>query len=206
MENTLPPQLMIEGAKSADLAQIKVWAETTLASHSAAFPFAFSNQNIASRHLAYDYAFLDQDGQPIAQSATMFTARWDGEMVGYVCLSAHAKFSAQTYGNVEVEDIFVRPDKRGQGIAAMLLKHVIKQRDASDWDNLNATVWSGNAASDALFQRAGFTPKYTTYRSGPMRQARDIKTPAVPKRSLWDNGHILSVFIFICGCIVGRSL
>jgi GNAT superfamily N-acetyltransferase len=85
----------------------------------------------------------------------------DGQLSGYL-LYRLSRSNNVFYGKPRwtcfVEDIVIDQSARGLGGASSLLNAVLEE--ASQYKNcaVSGTVWRGNAASEALFRKAGFEP------------------------------------------------
>ncbi|MCB2128899.1 MAG: GNAT family N-acetyltransferase [Rhodobacteraceae bacterium] len=162
--------------------EIKRLTAETHREHQLRQPYAFPENHLETfGYRAIDAAFLSLEGKPLEQSPVIFAAYVGEEFAGYIRLNASARPDLPPQPKVEITDIHVRPDFRQKGIGRALVEHVQKLSVERDWDNLAACVWSGNIASERLFQQARFVPECKVYRFGPERQARDWIVTA-PKR------------------------
>jgi GNAT superfamily N-acetyltransferase len=76
-------------------------------------------------------------------------AWWEGDAVGH----AHADWSKDP---PELQDVWVREDRRRRGIAAALLDAVERRAAARGYTRLALEVSEGNAAAQSLYQQCGF--------------------------------------------------
>lgn len=154
--------------------QIIELARATMDEHRARHPWAFPNNAFDIVLLPSIEAAFPSIWSAETTSPNLFAAYLDGEFLGYVLLSTWARTEPLAWPQVNIEDICVVPKARGQGVATALVAHVKSLSEDRDWDNLTASVWASNAASEALFQKSGFVPSSTQYRFGPNRTARDF--------------------------------
>ncbi|AEW95208.1 MULTISPECIES: GNAT family N-acetyltransferase [Streptomycetaceae] len=70
------------------------------------------------------------------------------------------------YAGVVEHSVYVHPDARGRGIAAMLLKALIDSTEAAGIWTIQSGIFPENTASLALHQRAGFRVIGTRERIG----------------------------------------
>jgi GNAT superfamily N-acetyltransferase len=89
---------------------------------------------------------LSRYGQP---GGEYLIAWWAGDAVGH----AHADWSKDP---PELQDVWVREDRRRRGIAAALLDAVERRAAARGHMRLALEVSEGNAAARSLYQRHGF--------------------------------------------------
>lgn len=94
----------------------------------------------------------------------------DGEPTGHVVLTVC--FSME-YGGLRgfIDDLFVRPTARGQGVAAELLAAVLADCDARGVRALHVEVAADNAIARRVYERAGLTD------SGHMLLTRPLAAP-----------------------------
>jgi putative acetyltransferase len=97
----------------------------------------------------------------LARSVTFFVVRVDGEAVG--CGGVEAM--PEGYG--ELKRMFVRPDHRGQGLAARLLVRLEEHAWAVGLPLLRLETGVHQRAAIRLYERHGFT------RTGPFGSYRD---------------------------------
>jgi len=158
-------------------------SRATYEEHRARQPFAFPENGFEQTVVPLlDAAFRRETGQ-LSESPNIFAAMAGTDIAGYMLLSHWARSDGPDMHYVSIDDICVRPELRGKGIARALLDHARTLAATRDWDNLVATIWDGNTASRALFESAGFDVQSRTYRLGPTRQARNY--PAIPGKAGW---------------------
>ena len=168
-------------------------ARETLAEHRGRQPYAFPDDFFDVRIApAIRQAFTSKTGGELAESSRILVAEVGDEFAGYLQLACAPEAGTAAAGYLHIDDIYVVPRYRGEGVGLALLDHIKRRAEADDLDNITATVWAANAASDALFRRAGFEPSSTTFRFGPDRQARpyrcwilDAPPPVPPTRRPW---------------------
>jgi phosphinothricin acetyltransferase len=83
-----------------------------------------------------------------------FVARRDGEVVGWVALSAPPP--RRVYAGVAWLSVYVASAQRGRGVGRRLLERLIAASEAEGVWTLQAGVLADNRASLALHERAGF--------------------------------------------------
>ncbi len=171
----------------------------TFAEHQARQPWAFPNNGLEQTALQnINFAFMDK-GRQLKESPNAFAAYVDEHFAGFILLSVWARGGGPDMPHVSIDDICVVPEFRGRGVGRALLRHARALAAEEDWDSLNATVWTGNEASEALFRSEGFTVEHQQFRIGPDRLARDYPDP--PKRPLWL--RILDSWGFVAVLILG---
>lgn len=178
-------------------------ARDTWDAHRARQPFAFGRGDLENFVIpGLTQAFHDETGQIAASSDRVFAATIDGAFAGYVVLTPLTLPDGSPPPHINIDDIYVAPAFRRQGVATALLAHVKALADQHDWDNLNASVWTGNDSSQKLFEKAGFAPLTTTLRYGPDRQVRDTPIPgALQSPSGQKIGDTVILIIAICAVI-----
>ncbi|MEO1151261.1 MAG: GNAT family N-acetyltransferase [Pseudomonadota bacterium] len=96
------------------------------------------------------------------RTRTHFAWVWqdEGQTGGYLLFqwrqSSDIFFGADRW-SCYVDDIAVAADQRGRGIAKALLTRLVTLTDTKPGCLTVAQVWRGNTASEALFEKAGFT-------------------------------------------------
>jgi GNAT superfamily N-acetyltransferase len=81
-------------------------------------------------------------------------AEWDGEPAGFaVWFLNFSTFSGRP--GVYLEDLYVRPAQRGNGIGKALLAHLAKQCVANGWSRLQWAVLDWNAPSIEFYKSLG---------------------------------------------------
>ncbi len=78
-----------------------------------------------------------------------FVAECDGVIVGYVCLMS-------LFEEAQILDIAVAPDKRGRGIARLLMDHAVTVAREKKAEVLALEVRSTNSSAITLYERCGF--------------------------------------------------
>lgn len=82
----------------------------------------------------------------------------DGAAVGY--LLAVFVFSLEHAGmTAEIDELFVAPGRRGEGIGADLLRTALPALAAAGCRNLSLQLARGNDRARAFYHRQGFTPR-----------------------------------------------
>ncbi|MHC6153649.1 GNAT family N-acetyltransferase [Bradyrhizobium elkanii] len=79
---------------------------------------------------------------------------WNGEPAGFAVWFVNFSTFAGRHG-IYLEDLFVRPALRGQGIGKALLVHLAKQCLANGWSRLQWAVLDWNAPSIAFYKSLG---------------------------------------------------
>jgi GNAT superfamily N-acetyltransferase len=81
-------------------------------------------------------------------------AEWSGEVAGFaVWFINFSTFSGRS--GIYLEDLFVRPALRGNGIGKALLSHLAKECVANNWSRLQWSVLDWNAPSIAFYKSLG---------------------------------------------------
>ena len=81
-------------------------------------------------------------------------AEWNGEVAGFaVWFVNFSTFSGRP--GIYLEDLFVRPALRGNGIGKALLSHLAKECVANNWSRLQWSVLDWNAPSIAFYKSLG---------------------------------------------------
>ena len=81
-------------------------------------------------------------------------AEWSGEVAGFaVWFVNFSTFSGRP--GIYLEDLFVRPSLRGNGIGKALLSHLAKECVANNWSRLQWSVLDWNAPSIAFYKSLG---------------------------------------------------
>ena len=91
-----------------------------------------------------------------------YVAEVDEMIVGMV----HAMMRQSTWevvGDVYIEDLFVSPDARGQGIARALINHVKEQAVAQGAGNLYWQTREGNSTARSLYDSMATRNDYIQY-------------------------------------------
>ncbi len=78
----------------------------------------------------------------------------DGSLAGFATYGAFRAFPA--YGKTVEHSIYVRQDRRGQGIGRLLMGELVRAARAQDLHVMVGVIDAANAASVALHRSAGF--------------------------------------------------
>ena len=81
-------------------------------------------------------------------------AEWNGEPAGFAVWFVNFSTFAGSHG-IYLEDLFVRPALRGNGIGKALLIHLAKHCLAQGWSRLQWAVLDWNAPSIAFYKSLG---------------------------------------------------
>ncbi|KJC52939.1 GCN5 family acetyltransferase [Bradyrhizobium sp. LTSP885] len=81
-------------------------------------------------------------------------AEWNGEPAGFAVWFVNFSTFAGSHG-IYLEDLFVRPALRGNGIGRALLMHLAKHCLANRWSRLQWAVLDWNAPSIAFYKSLG---------------------------------------------------
>ena len=81
-------------------------------------------------------------------------AEWNGEPAGFAAWFVNFSTFAGSHG-IYLEDLFVRPALRGNGIGKALLMHLAKHCLANGWSRLQWAVLDWNAPSIAFYKSLG---------------------------------------------------
>jgi diamine N-acetyltransferase len=106
-------------------------------------------------------------------------AEWNGEVAGFaVWFLNFSTFSGRS--GIYLEDLFVRPHLRGNGIGKALLAHLAKTCVDNDWSRLQWSVLDWNEPSITFYKSLGavMMDEWTLCRvSGPALDALAGKAP-----------------------------
>ncbi|MFI5956296.1 GNAT family N-acetyltransferase [Cryptosporangium sp. NPDC051539] len=148
----------IRTATAADLPELKrVYRAASL-----------SNEGDAPLLLARP-EFLDYVGDDLARGRTRAAVRDDGRVLGFATLARDAQ------GGPELEDLFVDPDRRREGIARALVADLI--RTGCDPDDRYLSV-TGNPHALDFYRAVGFleTGRISTALGTGLRMRLDLTT------------------------------
>ncbi|MBR0697068.1 GNAT family N-acetyltransferase [Bradyrhizobium lablabi] len=81
-------------------------------------------------------------------------AEWNGEPAGFTVWFVNFSTFAGRHG-IYLEDLFVRPPLRGNGIGKALLVHLARECVANGWSRLQWAVLDWNAPSIAFYKSLG---------------------------------------------------
>ena len=81
-------------------------------------------------------------------------AEWNGEAAGFAAWFVNFSTFAGRHG-IYLEDLFVRPHLRGNGIGKALLVHLARECRANGWSQLQWAVLDWNAPSIAFYKSLG---------------------------------------------------
>jgi diamine N-acetyltransferase len=81
-------------------------------------------------------------------------AEWNGEVAGFAAWFVNFSTFAGRYG-IYLEDLYVRPAFRRNGIGQALLGHLAQECVAKGWSRLQWSVLDWNAPSIAFYQSLG---------------------------------------------------
>ena len=169
-------EVILRDATPGDEAAIRALSDATHAAHRARLPHVFDADN-GYQHELLDTVFGRPAPEDSAFRARIRTAHRDGALLGYVFVIWER--AEDGTANALVADIAVTEAARGQGIARRLLADLQTRMEEAGWASLQADVWRGNPASEALFRGAGFETERVTYRFGtPV-----ARPPAPPGRA-----------------------
>jgi ribosomal protein S18 acetylase RimI-like enzyme len=88
---------------------------------------------------------------------TVLVAR-DGSVVGFVTFDVQTAVFEQDCARGVVENIFVRPDRRGEGIGSALLAAAERRLAARGVDVISLEVMADNETARRFYRRAGYAP------------------------------------------------
>ena len=116
-------------------------------------------------------------------AAEVLLARWNDEWAGFALFFPnYSTFLAQP--GLYLEDLYVKPHARGQGLGLALLTELAKLAVARGCGRVDWAVLDWNEPSIQFYRKLGAEPKveWTTFRltGEPLRQlaAREITTPS----------------------------
>ncbi len=191
--------IRIQNAPARYADEILAQCYATYEEHRKEHPFAFPKNGFdILMKPGIVAAFVDDKGRQVSESPVVLAATKGDEMVGYVILSNWAQPGGANIPYVNVIDIYVQPEHRRRGIATRMMEEIKLRAHHGSWGNLKATVWFGNAASEALFNTVGFTPMNTSYRFGSDAQAQDWPESAESGTPSWYwSALMLAVSVFL---------
>ena len=80
----------------------------------------------------------------------------DGDLVGYTCASVKSSPPIFTRGaTLSVAELYVVPDRRGEGLADALLDRAAAWGEERDCERLGLSVNAGNERARAFYERRG---------------------------------------------------
>lgn len=100
-----------------------------------------------------------------APAAEVIIAEWDGLPAGFA-LYFHTYSTFLARRGIWLEDLFVRPERRGNGIGKALLQRLAETALARDCGRLEWAVLDWNAPAIGFYRRLGAVPldDWTTFR------------------------------------------
>jgi len=199
--------ITISACHSKYLPQIKEACVKTFEEHRKRQPFAFA-ENAFERTIkdGFEAAFLPVDDNFVLTRKTqpdlsenLFIAHLDGELAGYILFDLRARPQFINEADLYIADICVFDTFQNQGIGRALLQFAKDLCDTQKRDNLYATVWVGNTASETMFRNGGFEVMNQNFRYGPITQKRPIpeNRPPVSHQTLYPAWMFWSVFALL---------
>jgi len=95
-------------------------------------------------------------------AAEVLLAEEGGEAVGFAILfDLPEVVFARRCGNLD--DLFVRPEARGRGIARALIAAAVREGEARGWSHLRWIVPEGDVAAIALYERIATRADWRSY-------------------------------------------
>lgn len=91
---------------------------------------------------------------PEMNEASTYLVAWDGgEPIGH----AHIAWAGTHLGIPEIQDVFVVPERRGQGTASQLTRAAEDDARTRGWDTISLSVsQAGNEAARRLYAKLGY--------------------------------------------------
>jgi ribosomal protein S18 acetylase RimI-like enzyme len=153
--------LTFRDAEARDLPKILELTAETWDLHRTHYPEDFDAARWASTVKELQSRF-DEKAKTGLPPITLI-AEAKGEFVGYVTAVRGLNDRSGDRHDVtgHIDDIAVLPDCRRKGIGAQLLARMKERLRAEHTTLVKAAVWSFNADSKALFERASFAGRYT---------------------------------------------
>lgn len=93
-----------------------------------------------------------------------FVALAEREPVGYIDLEVRTYEGQRT---LWVGELYVRGDRRGQGIGTALLRRALAWAGEQGWSDLYASTETGNMEAQQVLRKVGFQPERVIFRSRP---------------------------------------
>lgn len=115
-------------------------------------------------HLVMDWPYDPETGEAYfkglidSSDKFCFVAESDGEIIGYLAGTISKPESYRTLKRAELENMFVKPDHRGQGIGSKLVaefKHWCQKRGVQ---KILVIASEPNASAIEFYKSAGFAP------------------------------------------------
>ncbi|GIH13717.1 GNAT family N-acetyltransferase [Rugosimonospora africana] len=100
------------------------------------------------------------------QHAACWVAVLDGRTVGYLVARVNGPYPTRPIKVGELENVFVEPDYRGQGVGTGLVAAFARWAADSGAQRLAVTAYAANERAIAFYRRHGFTPRSLSLESG----------------------------------------
>ena len=156
----------IRAARFSDFDDICDLNRKTLLEHRERNPVDFPEKDAGTSHISQMRSTFPKLWPHRRPSKTILVAEKAGRFAGYLWFAPHfeGRGRAAKLAVIWVNDVGVRDEFKGAGIATALVKACRELADRKGVEKLLAIVWAGNEASHALFQGQGFAPASTVYR------------------------------------------
>jgi len=90
------------------------------------------------------------------ETVIILVAEVDKEVVGFIIANCNKPLSKAL-----IENIYVRPDNRGQGIGTALVKALVKEANAREYEYIAVLTPPTDTPAIKTYKKAGFTPGET---------------------------------------------
>ncbi len=141
------------------------------------------------------------DDSPLAEAAypqiltgktqgAVFVATEDDTLVGHLGYYLHnyPAPGGRHHRAATILDLTVAPDRRGTGVGRDLASRALRQMKDDGVTRVDAQVWTGNTASQALFESLGFQSVFNEFRlhTAPSKAGRpQVANPGWTRTTLW---------------------
>lgn len=145
MKPILAPSISIRACEVSDISQITEIYADAVAHGTASFETEPPNRE----------EMLLRRSNLVANNFPYLVAECAGDIIGYAYAGTYrARFA---YGATVENSVYIRPDRKGQGIGTALLKALILEATERDYRQMVAVIGdSKNVASIALHKSVGF--------------------------------------------------
>lgn len=144
--------------RAATQADVPALSRLGIGSFVEKFAFLYNAEDLAA-YLAETHSH-EAVAAEMAEPARLYRlAERDGELVGYCKLGLTCGFPDYARGRnvIELKQLYTAPGATGGGIGAALMDWAMAVADEHDADEMQLSVWSGNAGAQRFYARYGFT-------------------------------------------------
>ncbi len=144
--------MRFEPIRAEDYDQLAPMQYALASSHAAAYPYLFPPVQPQSKK-----QFLARLRQ---ENFIGIKAVENGVVLGFCCGCVKERRTKRA--TLHIEDIYVQPDRRRQGIGKQLIEQIKTQAIAAGCRRITLHVWQFNHQAAAFYQKLGFSPLITT--------------------------------------------